>query len=163
MFTLSVEATGVNASIQTGPAVIGAGVAGGKGFGLRSGGVGTYDFAELNVAIFGGKALILSEKDRYRGKGYDCFYRWFPWEDDEDEFDIEMNKGKWFNSWQFECTANVGVGARADFNFAEVLDFVLGWTTLDICDDDVSEKIQKLEEFIEKTQSDDEQNVSDSL
>ena len=40
---------------------------------------------------------------------------------------------------------NAGIGARVGFNFAELLDFFLGWTTLDICKDDIA-TIEKREE-----------------
>ena len=115
MVTISAEATGMNASLQVGPAVLGAGVAVGKGFGLRSGAVGAYDFGEVNLAIFGAKILIPGESDIYRDKGYESFYRWFPWEDnqDENEFEMQIQEGKWFNSFQIECALNAGIGARA--------------------------------------------------
>jgi hypothetical protein len=39
---------------------------------------------------------------------------------------------------QIEVAAAVGVGFRLGFNPGELLDFVLGWTTLDIYGDDIS-------------------------
>ena len=78
MVTLSVEATGLNASVQMGSAVLGAGLAHGKGVGLRSGAMGAYEFGEVNLGIFGGKYLVPGERDLDREKGYVSFYRFFP-------------------------------------------------------------------------------------
>lgn len=166
MVTLSVEATGLNASLQVGPAVLGAGIASGKGFGLRSGAVGTYEFAEINLGIFGGKMLVPNDRDLDRDKGYGSFYRWFPWEDDDDEneFEMEIKEGKWFNSCQIECAAIAGVGARAGINVAEILDFILGWTTLDICGDDIGIMDKKERENVGKCkESDNKPDARDGL
>jgi hypothetical protein len=38
---------------------------------------------------------------------------------------------------QFEVVADVGIGIRAGVNPGEILDFILGWTTLDIFHDDI--------------------------
>ncbi|MEW6742717.1 MAG: hypothetical protein AB1486_08155 [Planctomycetota bacterium] len=45
--------------------------------------------------------------------------------------------GAWLAWLQVEVTASAGLGARAGVNLGEFVDFILGWTTLDICSDDV--------------------------
>ncbi len=159
MITLSAEQGGFNASIQVTEAVVGVGMSAGKGFGIRSGSIGTYEYFEGNMILFGGKVLLPNDLSKCRNKGYQETYLWFPWNrDNEDEyrekysnihqnkdddkfdkeFDLELHDGKWVNYFQIECAACAGVGARVGFNAAEILDFILGWTTLDICKDDIA-------------------------
>lgn len=187
MVTLSVEATGLNASVQMGPAVLGAGLAHGKGVGLRSGAMGAYEFGEVNLGIFGGKYLVPGERDLDREKGYVSFYRFFPWidgeddddrfdrelregksswDDDEDEnpFDMEVKEGEWFNAFNIECSVMAGLGARAGINIAEIMDFVLGWTTLDICGDDIATSEEKEQrEFRRRKGADNLPDAGDGL
>jgi hypothetical protein len=44
---------------------------------------------------------------------------------------------------QIEVIGDVGVGCRLGFNPGELLDFILGWTTIDIFDDDLERKERK--------------------
>src|SRR6266496_4146242 len=53
--TLAIETKGVNAEIQILPLTLGAGYANGKGYGLRSGTLGEYEYKEYGVAIIGRK------------------------------------------------------------------------------------------------------------
>lgn len=138
MVTVAAEAPAVNAAIQIGKPVLGVGVAGGKGVGLRSGTVGMYETSEANFVLFGGKLFVPKERDIYRNKGYHYTYMWAPWLSDEDEFIGTFEKGEWFNAWQLEVAVGIGLGARAGINFAEIVDFLLGWSTLDICGDDIA-------------------------
>ncbi|TGM73096.1 hypothetical protein EHR01_17985 [Leptospira mtsangambouensis] len=45
-------------------------------------------------------------------------------------------------SWNVEVTAGVYGGARLGFNVAEAFDFLLGFTTVDLLDDDVEGKVK---------------------
>jgi hypothetical protein len=136
MITMSLEERGVNASAQAGPLVLGAGAAGGKGFGLRSGAMGTYEFVEINTLVWGTKLLSPHEGDLDRNKGYEVSYTCIPFAHNEPDMDVR--EGKNFNGWQVECALMLGVGVRAGVNLAEIADFLLGWTTIDICSDDVA-------------------------
>lgn len=138
MVTVAAEAPTLNASIQLGKSVLGIGAAGGKGVGLRSGSVGVYDTSEANLVLFGAKLFVPRERDLDRNKGYDYTYMWFPWRDDENEFLGTFEEGEWFNAWQLEAALGLGVGVRVGVNLAEIADCLLGWTALDICDDDLA-------------------------
>jgi hypothetical protein len=138
--TVAAESRTVNASFQFGEAVLGAGLAKGQGFGLRSGVFGSYTTKEANLILLGGKSLVPSEQSLDRGKGYECAYLWMPWFDDDDEFFCSYEYGEWYNHFQIEATVGLGAGVRAGFNPAELVDFILGWTTLDICKDDRSDR-----------------------
>ena len=45
-----------------------------------------------------------------------------------------------------ECVAGFLLLIRIGFNPGELLDFLLGWTTLDIYDDDIGKRTKELEE-----------------
>jgi hypothetical protein len=150
-----VEAPAVNAAIQCGPLPVGLGVAAGKGFGLRSGALGTYDTGELNILFIGYREFVPGEIDLDREKGYEFPYLWLPGlgmlPDNSREHGREPPAGKWFNVWQFEAALGLGAGIRAGVNLAEIVDFVLGWTTLDICGDDVAVMDEREQREFRKT------------
>ena len=158
MVTIAAEAPAVNASIQLGKSVLGVGTAGGKGFGLRSGAVGLYETGEAHLIILGGKLFVPRERDLDRNKGYDYTYMWLPWRNDEDEFLGTFEEGEWFNAWQLEAAIGLGVGARAGINIAEIIDFILGWTTLDICGDDIATIEEKEQTEFKRKKSDNKMN-----
>jgi len=141
MVTLSGEALSVNAAVQIGPAVIGIGGVEGKGFGLRSGAVGIYRTEEDNHILGGSRTLVPNQQGRERDKGYEYYYGWYPW-GDKNSYRCRFEEGEWYNAWQVEATLGLGAGVRAGVNLAEIFDFILGWTGLDICEDDIS-KIRK--------------------
>lgn len=145
MVTVAVEAPTVNAAIQLGPLPVGFGAADGKGFGLRSGGIGIYDTGELNILCLGSRTFVPRERDLERDKGYEFTYFWIP--GCHHQPDWHIHEGKWGNGFQFEAALGLVVGTRVGVNLAEILDFVLGWTTLDICGDDIAtiEKKEQLE------------------
>lgn len=136
MVTVAVEPSIVNASVQLGPLMTGLGLAAGEGFGLRSGGAGVYDTEEVNLFYGGYKAFNPTEFDQQRGKGYEFRYGG-PY------LKRQTPEGLWFNWLQFEVALGFVVGVRAGLNLAEITDFVLGWTTLDICGDDIATIIQE--------------------
>jgi hypothetical protein len=161
MVTIAGEAPNVGVSLQLGNSAVGIGMGGGKGIGLRSGALGMYETAEFHLGLFGAKILEPDKTDFFRGKGYEYSYEW-TWISKEDEYDQfyrehhkhkdalntngTVEEGEWFNAWQCEAALGLGVGARAGVNLAEILDFVLGWTTLDICDDDLASYDKKVQE-----------------
>jgi len=138
VITIAAETGHVNASIQIGKGTLGAGVSGGKGIGLRSGALGIYEYAEINLVLLGNKALLPREYDILRGKGYDYHFYWYPWRKQEDELDVDLDEGGKFNLLQIELAACLGIGARVGFNFAELVDLVLGIFTIDILEDDLA-------------------------
>ncbi len=126
--TVAVETSIANAGVQLGPLITGVGLAGGYGFGLRSGSMGAFETEEVNL-FFGGKKMFTpSEYDQQRGKGYDIWYGV--------DSDRKTPKGSWFNWCQCEVSLGAVIGGRVGVNVGEMLDFFLGWTTLDICEDD---------------------------
>jgi hypothetical protein len=151
MVTLAVEAPTANASIQVGKAVLGIGAGGGKGFGLRSGALGVYEAGEANILLTGVKYLVPNEDDRNREKGYEYSYQWLPWRNENEGFIGSFDEGRWFNAWQLEADLGLGIGVRAGVNLAEIVDFILGWTTLDICGDDIKTIERKDAEAFERS------------
>ncbi|MEW6743584.1 MAG: hypothetical protein AB1486_12580 [Planctomycetota bacterium] len=158
--TLAAESSGTNLAVQCGPLVTGVGKARGTGFGLRSGAVGRYTFDERNLLVIGSRCFSPSEE--LGGKRYELAYdhrgllfllllvailsqadcrRQMPQLEDppislENAPPLELS-GAWHVLLQVEVAASAGVGGRAGVNLGELLDFLLGWTTLDICGDDV--------------------------
>lgn len=141
MVTVAVEYPTVNAAVQLGPMMTaGLGGADGKGFGLRSGAMGAYDTAEENILCLGRRAFVPTPLDRERGKGYEFDYLWLPglFPNAKAASVAHATEGKWFNSWQFEAALGCVLGLRVGVNLAEILDSLLGWFCLDICDDDIA-------------------------
>lgn len=142
MVTVAVEGFGVNAAVGFGPGTIGLGAASGKGFGLRSGVAGVYGFSELNLwPCFNSKTLLPHESDSDRDKGYETEYAYWLFREDGDsdeEYAATGETGGQFNNFQLELALHLGVGARAGINLMEIVDFILGWTTYDVCGDDAA-------------------------
>lgn len=115
--------------------LIGASVASGKGVGLRLGHLGQYDYTENASGIPLVLASVFNDDSCYkprtdpRNKGFDylCESRDF----NRGESDLPATQA-------FLLEFNIGIyyGVRLGFNFLEAIDFILGWTTLDIMDDD---------------------------
>jgi len=100
----------------------------GRGFGLRSGAVGSYEFTEaMWYWVVFIKDLTPSKFDRERGKGYNAGM-----------YESYYNRGGWFNAGQVEVAVGVGAGVRAGVNFCEIADFVVGLVGVDICNDDIA-------------------------
>lgn len=138
MFTLAVERAVLNASVQVSRTVIGVGLAEGNGYGLRSGALGVYEFSEVNLFFYANKQFIPNQYDMDRNKGYLMHHYFNPFDPiGKDVPRSSLEEGSCCNWWQIEATAGLGVGIRAGVNVAEILDFILGWTTLDICQDDI--------------------------
>ncbi|MEI7945653.1 MAG: hypothetical protein WCJ02_03105 [bacterium] len=99
----------------------------GEGFGLREGYVGRYEYREIVLMVppaIGFFDLAFVPADDCRKKAY-CVgspglgenQYWAQW------LSVQMSVGFYY-------------GVRVGVNLAEVLDFVLGWTTLDLMEDD---------------------------
>lgn len=153
MVTAAVEAPTVNAAVQVGPLMAGLGAAGGGGFGLRSGGIGVYHTEETNFFTLGHRLFAPRDLDQYRDKGYEVECFWFPGlrSNSKGISESRSEEGQWFNACQFEATFGLGVGVRAGVNVAEILDFILGWTTLDICGDDIAAEERREAKALEES------------
>jgi hypothetical protein len=99
----------------------------GKGFGLREGYMGKYEYKEsVFVTPVGGLfELDFTPENDYRKKGYLIRSR-YP----DEEF--------WSQCLSVQVSIGLYYGARAGLNVNEAVDFLLGWTTLDIMGDDRS-------------------------
>lgn len=134
--TLSVEEGHANAGLQVGPFLTGLGYSSGYGVGLRSGTCGTYEYVECNLVLFGAKSFEPDEDDfKAYGFGSALLGAFLP--DDEFEEDTFFFSGSYWPAFlQVEASACLFFGLRVGLNVGEALDFILGWTTLDICGDD---------------------------
>ena len=124
--TLSAETKKICCVIRVG-CPIGFSVAKGRGYGLREGYMGSYEYMEHVYVVppYGGAfALDFTPANNYRKKGY-LIRSLCP----DDEF--------WSQSLSFQASVGLYYGVRAGLNMNEALDFVLGWTTLDIMRDDI--------------------------
>lgn len=140
IFTLALETKGVNAEIQALPMTLGIGYANGKGYGLRSGTLGEYEYSEYGVLILGRKTF---KGTPGRGKNacdimYAIPYGSSPMSDDKKSGAIVRSLGYsspacWMN---VEAAIHLGVGVRAGMNFAGLLDFFLGFGGVHIFKDD---------------------------
>lgn len=128
MITVAAEFPSVGIAVSS--AYVGFGVYGGDGHGvgLRSGALGAYDFEEgIWCWAIWSKSLRPSESDQARGKGY--------------RVDLcGHSSGGRFNSGQAEVAVGVGPGVRVGVNFVEILDFILGFVGIDLCDDDIASR-----------------------
>lgn len=105
---------------------MGISVAKGKGVGLREGYIGKYEYKESVFVIppAGGIfELDFTPENDHRKKGYLIRSR-----DPDDDF--------WSQCLSAQVNVGLYYGVRAGLNFNEAVDFLLGWTTLDIMGDD---------------------------
>lgn len=159
--TIAVEEKSVGTTAQIGPLIAGVSYGDGRGFGLRSGCMGSYEFIEITYLLGGRKQFI--GNDERDGKAYDIessllavpfeivgvvfIMAPLSWLDDElscsilnelwqDHPPILCEEGGWQTYFQCEASLSLYGGIRAGVNPAEAIDFIVGWTTLDICGDD---------------------------
>jgi hypothetical protein len=128
MFTLAVETQSIGCDVRV-LMPYGFAFSKGKGFGLREGYMGQYEYMEhvLTLPPIGGTfELDFTPAADDRKKSYCTKFR------EPADYD--------FLRQCFSVQACIGLsyGARVGVELDEILDFVLGWTTLDIMGDDRS-------------------------
>lgn len=132
VFTLSGETGQANLGLHIGPIMTGFGYAEGKGFGLRSGLAGTYGYRDVNGLFAGERAFwppgAAAEDSPERRE---IRYNWIP-TDASNYYNVKP----WRANAEIEVSLCLLLGLRLGVNLAEAADFLIGWTTLDICDDD---------------------------
>lgn len=158
--TLAAEKDSLGVTLQVGPLITGVAKSDGQGIGLRSGHIGTYDFQDY-AYFFGGRKSFDGNDER-DSTSYDIesSILGLPFEvlgagvianpfclPDPDPIDwslidppIICDDGGWQVFCQCEVSIGMYGGIRVGLNPAEVLDFILGWTTLDICGDDTASR-----------------------
>ena len=139
MITASVEEGGLNASVQLAHLDMGFGTSTqGVGYNLLGRNFGQYYLAESMFLGTKGSQLG-TDTEESENTVFPFFYRW---EVHENEFlPTELEKETpWTHYCQIEIHACLQLGARVGFNIGEILDFVLGFTTLDIAGDDLKAK-----------------------
>lgn len=132
MLNVGVEGGTVAASVQLSNQVVGFGGPStlAPGYGGMNGLFGKYYVPESNFW------MIENSEDPSDPTVFPFFHRENPNEDS-----LAMNpefKDTWVKYWHVEANLTFIGGARVGVNIAEILDFVLGFTMLDIADDDVS-------------------------
>lgn len=99
----------------------------GDGFGMREGYIGSYEYREVVLMLppIGGVFdLAFSPEDDYRRKGYAVG-------------SPGREENVYWAQWlSVQATVGFYYSLRVGVNLAEALDFVLGWTTLDLMEDD---------------------------
>lgn len=127
ILTLSGETNTYGASIQVLPIQLGVGYGRGQGYGLRSGAMGPYEFEDRHLLVVGEKKFDPEEE---RGqKAYDLSYI-------AGATLLDSKPQPWQRFLQIEAALGFGVGVRAGLNIGELLDFLIGLTTVDIAHDD---------------------------
>jgi len=136
IITLSGENVCANVSCQIAVLPFGAGWAEGKGFGSRTGHLGTYEYREINVLTYTDRTF--GPEDLPRGKAYKMEGFWFiiPLYYINIMPSFIRHKGSLGSQCQIEVAAGLGAGLRAGVNPGEALDFLLGFFTVDIFKDD---------------------------
>lgn len=140
MFTLAVEKQNRSGDVRI-LFPLGFSFSEGKGFGLREGYWGSYEYTEKTAIMplfFPGFELDFSPKNDFRKKAYLVRSD----ENDDPEF--------WSQCFSVQASIGIHYGLRAGLNVDEVLDFVLGWTTLDILGDDRSTTTNSVYKAIDK-------------
>jgi len=132
---------GFGAMAQAGPLMSGIGVAGGAA-GLRNGYFGICEGGmEMEFIFWGYKSFSPGDcndhtVERLQNKQYEF---------GQTALFIVEDTAFAFKSFQIEAALNLGIGLRAGLNFAELIDFLLGWTTVDILNDDVTADNETIE------------------
>lgn len=129
IITLAAETRNISCDLRL-ICPMGISVAKGKGLGLREGYMGRYEYKESVYVIppvVGGFELDFTPENDYRKKGYLIRSR-YP----DEEF--------WSQCLSVQVSIGLYYGVRAGVNVNEAVDFLLGWTTLDIMGDDRSAK-----------------------
>jgi hypothetical protein len=132
--TLAAESGTVNVSLQAGM-LFGLGMGRGQGVGLRAGYAGLYDYEEENILTLSRRRFTPRADDR--SKAFRVEQKWLPvpgYDPGGPKLPIE-----YVHFWQIECAVGLLGGVRVGVNLAELADFLVGFTTVDICRDDVSE------------------------
>ncbi len=110
-------------------------IAEGSGWGLRDGHIGAYDYMDRLFAIplpVPGALydIDFSPESDYRDKGYTL-------QTIKQHPPYDMSDYQVSQFFSVQVSAGLYYGLRLGLNLAEALDFILGWTTLDILQDDV--------------------------
>ncbi len=99
----------------------------GDGFGMREGYIGSYEYREVVLMIppsIGFFDLAFSPEDDYRRKAYGVG-------------SPGREENVYWAQWlSVQATVGFYYSLRVGVNLAEVVDFMLGWTTLDLMEDD---------------------------
>jgi hypothetical protein len=159
ILTLTIE-QGVGVTAHAGPISTGLGMIGG-GRGLDGGTIANFDEGdiELQLLILGGNGFCTpsTERPKKRG-GTQVLFVQHPSVGFMEWGSHQMNPFKallvdlYPPTWveypgvtQFDASVALGIGPRIGFNLMELIDFVCGWTTLDILGDDIHRRNRKEE------------------
>jgi hypothetical protein len=106
---------------------------------------------DLNFFCFGTETFGGNKLSNHRGKSYVCRQTIVPvllnpesdikFRDFSEK--MEMKYNPWSYYTQIEAVVAIGPSIRLGFNPGELLDFILGWTTIDIFNDDIEQKKSK--------------------
>ena len=157
IFTLTVD-RGLGVAAQAGPLSTGVGFIG-DGVGLNCGGVGKFtDCGDIHFLVLGWnefKSPKGSGRNKTRGHlqflcikstsaSFSGSHRVNPFKD----LLVDLFPGTWIEDpgvTQFELSAALGIGPRAGFNLMELIDFIVGWSTLDVLGDDKAPAKKEIE------------------
>lgn len=159
IFTLTIE-QGVGVTAHAGPISTGLGMIGG-GRGLDGGTIANFGEGdvELQLLVFGGNGFCTPSAERQKKRGgTQVLFVQHPSVAFMDWGSHQMNPFKAFfvdlypPTWvkypgvtQFDASVALGIGPRIGFNLMELIDFICGWTTLDMLGDDMHRKKLKEE------------------
>jgi hypothetical protein len=99
----------------------------GDGFGMREGYIGSYEYTEIVLMIpmiSNNFVMEFIPEDDYRNKAYGV------------SSPGREEKVYWAQWLSVQASVGFYYSLRVGVNLAETLDFVLGWTTLDLMEDD---------------------------
>ncbi len=158
IFTATVgEGSGLK--VQVGPLAIGLfgnidtyGLRGGQIDEFICNGYDGYSMLDFNVLIIGGQTFVPKNAAilRQRHKCYDTVWGILMQPRRQPKGD-SWSRGHLYSLTQIEIAGGVGRTFRLGFNPGELLDFILGWTTLDIYNDDLGWKNRESNKELENT------------
>jgi hypothetical protein len=98
--------------------------------------------ADMSYLAVGADISNNSEIIRARDKRYEIFYLLGFAQKEGMHVNTKFNPS-YFT--QIECVMGLGVNLKIGFNPGELIDFILGWTTIDIYGDDIEMKILEVQ------------------
>lgn len=149
VLTIAVEDKGAHVGLQALTLVTGLGYAKGRGFGLRNGTSGVYEYSEFSLGVIGRKSFSTGEQNSVCKN---CDFMWATpvFLPQVDQHQVEPKREGGYatlgNSsvgvcpWNIEVTACLGVGLRLGLNLAEFFDFAFGLVGFDILKDDTKSR-----------------------
>lgn len=144
IFTVAAETRGLHAGVGVLTVNAAAGYADGRGYGLRNGTQGIYDYSELAFGVFGQRVFTPADQGP-RGRKH-CEYWWISplVRNERDGMAGGYAAGRRSSPvclGNVEASLALGVGVRVGLNLFEMTDFLVGVAGFDLLRDDAARRV----------------------